>query len=724
MSRRVQAIAERHRVPARPQKTGSSPQKPHNVPIVSLLTLPLAGIALLVLFEVANWDKITPGVLALGVNVGGMSADEAAQELQPGVQQLLDRPLDIEASEAGQTWHTTPRELGLRLNPSELANAAFAVGRTGNPFARLGDQIEALARGRGISVDSTTDINALNKALSSMADQINRPPVDAHLSLASDGSLQSSPAQPGLAVDVQASREQLDAALNGGGESVELVIASVPPAIGDDQLQAAHDQLDHLVGPNAQPLTVTFNDQTWQLQPADIGKLITLSGGTSAGQPATVNVDDKALGAWAAKLAKEVDQPVQDARFAFSGGSLKVAQASKQGRTVDRAGLIKSVHDALLSGTSSVPLPVATVDPKVSSDDPQALGITELIDRGSTSFAGSIPEKAHNIKLAAQRLNGIVVAPGATFSFNDAVGPTTIDAGFQWGFGITSGDDGPRTVPSVAGGICQVATTLFQPVFWAGYQLEERYWHAYWIPAYTSRGVVGLDVTVDSDAGLDFKWTNTTSSYILIQSATDDSNIYFGLYGKKPPWKVQVDDAIITNRVPPDPKPVAQEEPTIPWGRTLVVETARDGFDAEVVRHVIPQDGTRPRDLDLKSSYEPARTVTLVGSAGKPASANLDDAIQKALDALKPKPTPAPSNPSATPATSATPGASPNAPAATVQAQPQPAPANATNGAANHPVGATPTAAAHNQPAAPTPKPQPTTKPSGNAVAPTPTPNH
>jgi hypothetical protein len=188
-----------------------------------------------------------------------------------------------------------------------------------------------------------------------------------------------------------------------------------------------------------------------------------------------------------------------------------------------------------------------------------------------------------------------------------------------------------------------------------------------------------------------------------------------------------VDDAIITNRVPPDPKPVAQEEPTLPWGRTLVVETARDGFDAEVVRHVIPQDGTRPRDLDLKSSYEPARTVTLVGSAGKPASANLDDAIQKALDALKPKPTPAPSNPSATPATSATPGASPNAPAATAQPQPQPAPANATNatnGAANHPVGATPTATAHSQPAAPTPKPQPTTKPSGNAVAPTPTPNH
>ena len=54
-------------------------------------------------------------------------------------------------------------------------------------------------------------------------------------------------------------------------------------------------------------------------------------------------------------------------------------------------------------------------------DDPRLLGITELIDRGNTSFAGSIAEKKHNIQLAAQRLNGVVVAPGATFSFNDSV---------------------------------------------------------------------------------------------------------------------------------------------------------------------------------------------------------------------------------------------------------------------------------------------------------------
>lgn len=717
MSRRVQAVAparSRRRVTTtsddRPDRSRTKPR-----PSVTFITLPLAVVALLALFELVNWDKISPGVSALGTSVGGMSREEAIARLQPGVQQLLDRPLDISASETGQVWHTTARDLGLRLDPTELAQAAYDVGRTGNPLSRLGDQLDALSRGRPISVDRTTDVAALDNALGAMAAQINRAPVDAHLALAQDGSLQSSGAQPGLSVDIAASSQQLTLALSSTNESVPLVVNSVPPAVGDEQVQAARDQLTQLLGPGAQGLTVTFNDQAWRIEQADLVKLISVSGGSRANEPAAVGVDDKALAAWAATVAKDVDQPVQDARFAFNGGNLKVLRPSKQGRTVDQPGLVKAVHDALLSGSATVALPVSTVDPQVSSDDPQSLGITELIDRGSTSFSGSIPEKAHNIQLAAQKLNGIVVPPGATFSFNDAVGPTTIDAGFEWGFGITAGNDGPRTVPSVAGGICQVATTLFQPVFWSGFQLEERYWHLYWIPAYTSRGLVGLDVTVDSDSGVDFKWTNTTSTPILIQSDSDNSNVYFGLYGKKPAWKVQVDDAIITNRTPPDPKPLAQAEPTMPWGRTLVVETARDGFDAEVVRHVIPNDGSKQRDLDLKSTYQPARTVTLVGSQGKPAAANLDDALQKALDSLKPKPTPAPeASPVATPATAV-------AQPAAVQATAVPTAAAAP--AANR--GATPTAAPHTQPAPqPTAKPQSSSKPAANGIAPTPTSGH
>jgi len=628
---------------------------PRYAPVLgAVAVIALAG---LVIFELSNWDKITPGVTAVGTPVGGLSRTEAMARLAPGVQQLLDRPLDIRGGT--QTWRTTPRELGLRLDPAELASAAYEIGRQGNPKDRLGDQIDVFLHGKTVSPASTTDQAALDASLRAMALQIVRPAQDAQLSLATNGTLQSVAAENGLAVDVGASRDQIAQALNSGIQTVELVTRAVPATIADAEVSTAREQLEHMLGLSAQPLQLTFGQQTWPMERADLLGLITLSGGNRPGQPATVNIDEAPLRAWAARIGKETDQTVQDARFRFANGALQVIKPSRQGRKLDQEATVQAVRAALLKGEQTVPLPIAVIEPSVSSENPQALGITELIDRGNTSFAGSIPEKKHNIKLAAERISGVVVAPGGTFSFNQAVGPTTLDAGFKWGFGITSGNDGPKTVPSVAGGICQVATTLFQPVFWSGFQLEERYWHLYWIPAYTSRGVVGLDVTVDPDAGLDFKWTNTTPSYILVQADSDDEKVYFGLYGKKPSWNVQVDDAVVSNRTPPDPKPIVQEEPTMQWGRTLAVETARDGFDVEVTRRVIPNDGATPRTLNLKSTYQPAHTVTLVGSAGKPAGVSIDEAIQKVLDAHKPaleaKATPSPgAATSATPAAAAT----------------------------------------------------------------------
>jgi hypothetical protein len=188
-----------------------------------------------------------------------------------------------------------------------------------------------------------------------------------------------------------------------------------------------------------------------------------------------------------------------------------------------------------------------------------------------------------------------------------------------------------HTVPSVAGGICQVATTLFQPVFWSGYQIEERYWHLYWIPAYTSRGLVGLDATVDADSGLDFKWINPTDQPVLIQASTDAEHITFQLYGQPPPWTVHVEDPVISERVVADPTPEVQQEPGLAWGRTILVESARDGFTVLLNRHVTPNNGGQSRDLALKSVYAPAHTVTLVGTHGAPSA----EAVAAAVDQLR-----------------------------------------------------------------------------------------
>lgn len=651
----------------------------------------LASVAIL-LFEIATWDRIAPGVSVLGLQVGGLTRGEAAAQLAPRVEALLARPLALRYGD--RSWDTTARDLGVRLDPANLAEAAYKVGREGNPFARLTEQLGALAAGRTLAVSSTTDQAALDASLTRVARDLDRAPQDARLGLARDGTVQYTPGLNGLSVDVPATRERVAQALNGSGAVVEIVVREQPPALADDLVRPAREQLARILGDGgAAPLTLTFGRQQWPLERAEVTALLSVTGGTRPGQPAGVEIDEQPLRALAARLAKELDQTVQDARFDFNGGNLKVLRASKEGRELDQAATVALIKEKLLAGERTADLPVAIVKPAVSSENPNALGIVERIGGASTSFAGSIPEKKWNIKLAAERLNGVVVPPGGTFSFNKEVGPTTLAAGFKWGFGIAASDQGVQTVPSVAGGICQVSTTLFQPVFFAGYPLEERYWHMYWIPAYTARdGIVGLDATVDEAAGLDLKWVNSTENYVLIQAATDDERVYFGLYGKKPSWTVELSQEI-SNRRPPDPQPVAQEEPSLPWGRTLQVESAREGFDVVVTRRVTGPDGQEVRPpLRLRSSYQPSRTVTLVGTANKPANASVDEAIAKVLGPQKveenkpvgdPAQRPEPATGAATPTPAGTPAARPTAPpaqatpAAGANATPTPAPTRA-----------------------------------------------
>jgi len=483
--------------------------------------------------------------------------------------------------------------------------------------------------------------------------------------------------------------------------SVDTTISSTPAAAptpaSTPVVESPSSQLAALTASGSATdvtLDVTFGEAHETLHRADLAPLVA----TDGGQP---HLDSAALTSLSKRLAQDWNQPMVNARFNWNGGNLTPIRDSQEGRTLDQAGAATAIGQALTAGQPTVTVPGSIVPPQVSSENPQSLGITTNLDRGGTSFAGSIPEKATNIRLAAQRLNGVVVPPGGTFSFNQEVGPTTLDAGFQWGFGIEASGSGARTVPSVAGGICQVATTLFQRVFWSGFPLVERHWHLYWIPAYTSRGMVGLDATVDGDSGLDFRWSNPTDSYILIQSATDDSNVYFGLYGTDRNWKIKVDDPQISHRVTADPAPVAQAEPTLPWGRILPVETARDGFDVAINRTVTREDG-QPRALTVQSSYEPSRTVTLVGTRDKPANADVDAVLARIAP-----PTRAPAVAVASPApvetnapvvgTGALSVESPPSPSPTVVAQAPAAPSPTTAPAAGG--GATPTAVATRPPA-------------------------
>jgi vancomycin resistance protein YoaR len=616
-------------------------------------------------FEVSSSNRVKPGVTVLDTNLGGLTLDQAQAQLAPRALAILDQPVQIQLDQS--TWTTSARQLGVHLDAQDLASAAYAIGRDGSPFVELQAQVTALQAGVSVPVIGQADAAMVDDLVQRIARQVDRPARTAQLAVADDGTLTYVTSEPGLQLDQASARAAIAKALTDGDAQVTLTAQSMQPAVATDQLSAAHDQLQAIL---SQPIQLTAANYSRTLNADDITPLVSLNDAT-AGQPASVSVNTDALQSVLDDAAKAVNQPASNARFSWDGKKLNVLRESQPGQTLDEDKARDILSAQILAAAHTIDLPVTTAAPAVTSADASKLNMHELIEQSTTSFVGSVPEKAYNIKLAAQRLNGVVVPPGGTFSFNDEVGPTTLEAGFQWGFGLTTGSNGAaHTVPSVAGGICQVATTLFQPVFWGGYQLEERYWHLYWIPSYTSRNYVGLDATVDEDSGLDFKWINPTNDYVLIQSSTTADSVTFGLYGNKPNWKVVVDPEQITNRVSPDTTPDVEPEPDLPWGRVVPVETARDGFTVVVTRKVTSTDGSPERDLSLKSIYQPGRNVTLVGSGNAPSSSAVSSTVSRLLGSMQPGPAPATSTSTAAaparaaPAVAAAPAAPAPAPAA------------------------------------------------------------
>lgn len=576
-----------------------------------------AGIflALTVALQVTYADRVPAGVRAIGVDLGGRTRAEAQGLLRTEVAAQQRKSVVLRTD--NQSWQVGASDLGLSADAELLAERAYEIGRQGNPVQRATDQWSALIFGQRVrDAGLVLDDRKVEATLTAIGAEVDRPPLDARIFVERSGEdprVVVSREQRGSRISIPVTIERLrDAVVRGLPAEIDLAIEVAPPNVTAADLLTAKGEAERML---SSPLTLTLESRRWTVSRDEIARMVTFEQ-SSEGTHASVNVD--ALADRWDRISREVGHPAVDARFEWVAGNLRVIRESQDGRGLDMDWLRSQARQYLLGTDRSLPLVVGPLPPAISSGDGPKLGIRELVRDGRTSFPGSVAEKQHNIRLAASRLHGVVVAPGGTFSFNREVGPTTLEAGFQSGWGITISSTGARTVPSVAGGICQVATTLFQPVFHAGYTIEERHAHLYWIQSYGQAplGMKGLDATVDEDYGLDMQFINSTPDYLLVQARVEGTNLIFGLYGTKPSWDVKIEGPMISNVVPADRTPVSRLEPTMPPGRRLQVEAAQDGFDVTVARTVT--QGSDVRTLRLRSHYVPSQNVALYGPGAEP----------------------------------------------------------------------------------------------------------
>ncbi len=467
----------------------------------------------------------------------------------------------------------------------------------------------------------TLNDRALHPVIESLVSSVNRAAMPADIVYNGDATFRIEPDVAGLTLDVSSSVAAIKRDLMAGEHLVELAIVEKAATLTEADLQSLLAQANQIA---AAGMKVSWSDGEQGLDQTAFASAMLVDETTGE-----ITFDTVALFSMLEPIAHSLNRPATGYRWI--DWSIVAPDGALPGRLVDINASVNRIVANALGGNTNTPLVV-----EEQHDEAAIAGeivISDLLGSASTYYGSSGNNRRVNVELAANLLDGYLVAPGAEFSFNKAIGGTaTLDDGYQMGYGIIAGQNGvPQTVPSVAGGICQVATTAFQAAFWSGVKIGQRNWHLYWIPNYGSGhgGMQGLDATVDPDYGLDNTWINTTDNWVAINAVADGEWITVEVWGTSQGWTVNADDPIIENVVKANPTMVRQQSADVPAGQSVVVEHAQDGFTATIHRTVTNANGETIDDLWLTSYYLPSRNVTLVGEGVSTATTEPDPAVEE-----------------------------------------------------------------------------------------------
>ncbi|MDO8452902.1 MAG: VanW family protein [bacterium] len=556
----------------------------------------LLGIILLLAFHIAFLDRVYLGVKVAGINVGGLKKESVSEKLNT---QVLPEKLILKYQDKEFVLEGVAIDLAYDLEAT--SQNTFGFGRKKRLIPSMKHKLEAIRGKVNLPLIFTSEEDKLNEILQGFAEEISSPPVEPQV-FVEKGTVVIDPGKRGTVVDTQELKKRVLETLSLGSQvPITFPVNEVNPELSEADAGSLKAKAETLL---SKQLKLTFEYQTFVYKDAD---LVTLLKPTS--------VDEKKIEALVGEIAAVVDRPAENARFVFEDGKVKEFTPAKKGTVVQKDQAISQFTASLNSLLSSedkiasLNLPVVQRDPEVTNDEVNNLGIKELIGRGTSVFHGSIPGRIYNVALAASRINGLLIKPGETFSFNAGLGDVSAYTGYQQAYVIKQG----RTVLGDGGGVCQVSTTLFRAALNTGLPIEERKAHAYRVHYYEEDIKPGIDATVYSPSA-DFKFKNDTPATILIQTKTDTKNmtLVIELYGTSDGRVAEILNHKIWG-VTPAPLSAFQDDPTLPLGKKKQVDWSAPGtkasFDYKVTRA-----GQTLQERTFYSNYRPWQAVFLVGT--------------------------------------------------------------------------------------------------------------
>ncbi len=585
--------------------------------VLLALSALLAALAMLgVLFAERELSRrILPHVSIRGVPVGGLTIDDAHAALERAYAEFLYSPVEIQYGT--QTWHPSAEELGVRLLLDEALVEAFALGRGPTRVEQIRNAAALWEYGFDLPLRLEFDQTRAQAYLLGVATAVEQVPVPADLRLEGTRIIASSE-HWGTQSLIDESLADMTAVLQSlERQSISLRTRPLEPRVRDSEVAPTVAQLERML---AEPIILNGSIGAcsmgcrWQIPPAQIATWLSLRRNASpAGRTSfTVVLDPAGIRNALQPIAPNLREEGTLPRVAWNGGNLAIISPGQPGRALDADQALAAISAAVYAPQRMIDLPIQPIPPPVTAANLNRLGITDRIGTGVSSFAASEQYRITNIRAGARQMHGVLIPPGASFSFNTQLGPVDASTGFVEGLAIINN----RTQKEWGGGLCQVSTTVFRAAFFGGLPINERHAHAFRISWYEELDEPpGLDAAIFTPYN-DMRFTNDTGNWLLMESYVDleRQRLSVALYGSPTGRSVSYDHRVIS-RTPAPTTPVYVNDPSKPSGYLRRSDTARGGLEVEVYRSV-SRDGQIIRRDTFSTEFRPWPNIYVRGTGG------------------------------------------------------------------------------------------------------------
>ena len=457
---------------------------------------------------VMSEGTVPRGVSVGGVDIGGMSPNQAEVRLRNQLADEVKTPVDVTAGRLETT--VDPVTSGLTVDWDATVDQAGEQPK--NPITR----VTSFWQTREVGTVSHFNDNLVNGAVRRVADDLSQDASNATLAINDQGKADIADDVDGQSVE----QDAVDAAIRDNWLNTDhrvSVDADVTRAAvsREEADKVARDVVDKVTSGD---LVFAGRDNVeGVLRPADMGRVVTF-----------VPDGDSLRTDWNTEAAKEIltgqlgqtEVEFRNANFEVNGNDLTVIP-SQDGVEIDWEKTLDKLQDKLLDTRER--------HHDVTYNDRKATYTTEMAEKatfddvmGEFSTDGFASDSGVNIRRVAEQVNGAIVLPGETFSLNGYTGPRGEAQGYVDAGVIQDG----HADTAVGGGISQFATTLYNASYFAGMEDVAHTAHSYYISRYPA----GREATVYEGA-IDLQFKNTFDTPVLIQASADSSSVSVKLRG-------------------------------------------------------------------------------------------------------------------------------------------------------------------------------------------------